>query len=39
MIQPNMIKQEKDNYFEMIDEGKIFTIHILNIYNIDVFND
>jgi len=38
MILPGMIKLEKDNY-GMINEGKIFTIYILNTYNIDVFND
>jgi len=39
MIQPGMIKLEKDNNKMMIDEGKIFSIHILYTYNIDVFKD
>jgi len=39
MIQPGVSKLEKDNYEMMIDEGKIFAIHILYTYNIDVLND
>jgi len=31
MIQPGMVKLEKDNNEMMIDEGKIFTFYILII--------